>query len=152
MIKLRHAVVAMKVAISRSSIFSKWDKLLDYYYEKKTFKKKNGYDLNLKNPQTFNEKVVRKKLYDRNPLLYITGDKLRVKDFLKEKLGSAIAKEITIPTLYFGSDLEDIPFDSLPDEYIIKGCHLSGYNLIITKKSKLTRREILNHCEFLLKK
>lgn len=134
-----------------SGIYPKIDWFLGFHFEKKDFKKGNGYGLNLKKTVTFNEKVIRKKLFDRNPLLYQTADKKNVKTLLREKMGNEFADNHIIPTLFAGNDLEKIPFSSLPPEFIIKGCHLSGYNLIITKNKKLTKETILSHCRLLLK-
>lgn len=135
----------------RSGLFPKLDRILGYHFEKKSFKERTGYRLNIKNPTTFNSKVVYKKLFDRNPLLHQTADKQNIKVLLKEKFGQQFAKRHLIPTLYSGNDPENIPFHSLPPEYIIKGCHLSGYNLIITKDSKFSNEQIIGHCKFLLK-
>ena len=54
---------------------------------KKTFYNRLGYRLNLKNPRSFNEKIIRKKLYDRNPLLPLTTDKYRVRHILNTNWG-----------------------------------------------------------------
>ncbi|MEX2591331.1 MAG: ATP-grasp fold amidoligase family protein [Anditalea sp.] len=93
-----------------------------------------------------------KKLFDRNPLLFITGDKYKVKEFFRKEFGDEKAEKFLIPTLYAGDDPVKIPFDQFPEEYIIKGCHLSGNNLMITKDVKITKAQILHHCRFLLKK
>src|SRR5690554_2324445 len=76
------------------------DRVLNYPFQKKRFYKRHGYHLNLQTPQTFSEKVVWKKINDRNPLLPITADKYRVREFLVEKLGIKESKEIMIPLLY----------------------------------------------------
>ncbi|MGI6575368.1 MAG: hypothetical protein ACOX3A_05915 [bacterium] len=59
-------------------VLPKIDKFTNYSLTKWRFKKKLGYELNLQNPRTFNEKIVWKKLNDRNPLLPIVADKYRV--------------------------------------------------------------------------
>ena len=52
-------------------------------------------------PKTFNEKVYRRKLLDRDPRLPVRADKVLVKKFVEDKLGS----EWVIPTLWHGPDL-----------------------------------------------
>lgn len=133
-----------------TGIYPTLDRLLGFHFEKKGFNNKNGYKPKIKKPITFNEKVVFKKLFDRNPLLYQTADKQYIKIMLKKELGDHFAENHLIPTLFSGNDLEKIPFHSLPPEFIIKGCHLSGHSLIVTKNSKLSNEKILKHCKFLL--
>ena len=58
-----------------------------YEDEKALFKSKHGYEPDLKNPKSFNEKVVYKKLFDRNPLLVTTADKYRARQYIKDRLG-----------------------------------------------------------------
>ncbi|GAG80917.1 unnamed protein product, partial [marine sediment metagenome] len=55
--------------------------------ERQRFKKIHGYELNLDNPKSFNEKVVFKKLFDRDPLLVVTSDKYRVREFIRNRIG-----------------------------------------------------------------
>jgi len=84
----------------RAYAFYFLNRISNYQVEKRTFYRKLGYSLNLKNPQSFNEKIVWKKIYDRNPLLPITADKVQVRSYIKEVLGEEQAQEILIPLLY----------------------------------------------------
>jgi len=144
-----NVIKSIKKWLFKSKLYPLLDKMRGYYYEGQKFYKRNGYELNLKNPRTFNEKVVVKKLHDRNPLLFLTGDKYNVKNLLLEKFGEA-SKDFIIPTLFSGKDYNKIPFESLPEEYIVKGCHLSGDNLIVTKDRKISKSELISHCRYLL--
>jgi hypothetical protein len=83
------------------------------------FKTKHGYNLNLDNPKSFNEKICRKKLYDRNPLLTLTADKYRAREYIRQKIGWE-AENHLVPLLWVGKNPEEIPFNDLPDNYIIK--------------------------------
>ena len=49
------------------------------------FKKRTGYDVNIEDPRTHSEYVMRKKYYDRNPLLPLTADKIAVRGLIIEK-------------------------------------------------------------------
>ena len=69
--------------------------LSDKTYLKIYFKYKMGYKLNLKNPQTFNEKLQWLKLYDRNPEYTKMVDKYEVREYIKEKIG----EEYLIPLI-----------------------------------------------------
>ena len=101
-------------------LFIKIEKSMSYPFLKYSFKKRTGYKLNLNDPRSFNEKICWKKVYDRNPLLPIIADKYKVRDYLTSVLGTEKAKEILIPLIHVTKDPNTIPFESIPDEYIIK--------------------------------
>ncbi len=131
--------------------FQKIEKLIDYRFEKAFFLQRQGYELNLKNPRSFNEKVFWKKIFDRNPLIPIVSDKYRVRNYLKKMLGEKEAEKILIPLLHVTDRPETIPFDELPEEYIIKATHGSGMNIMVEKNSALSRNDIIKQCHRLLK-
>lgn len=87
--------------------------------------------LNLKNPQTFNEKLQWLKLYNRKPEYTTMVDKYRVRDYIKEKIG----EEYLIP-LVGGpwESAEEIDFDALPDQLVLKCNHDSGSVVICRDK------------------
>jgi hypothetical protein len=115
-------------------VFTIIEWLTGYRIEKRRFFKKNGYYPDLKNPKSFNEKVLYKKIYDRNPLLPVTTDKYLVREYLKNILGKKEAEKILIP-LYFVTDKPGmIPFDYLEKEYVIKPNHDSG-KIILAENS-----------------
>lgn len=93
-----------------------------------------GQKLDLKNPRTFNEKLQWLKLYNRRPEYTVMVDKVKVKEYVIEKLG----KEYIIPTLGVWDDPDEIDFDALPDQFVLKCNHNSGTGMCICKdKSKL---------------
>lgn len=87
--------------------------------------------LNLDNPQGFNEKLQWLKLYDRNPLYTTLVDKYAVKDWVAERIG----REHIIPTLGVWDKFDDIDFDSLPNQFVLKCTHDSGGLAIVTDKN-----------------
>ena len=101
----------------------------DEKYLKKVFKLYMGYDLNLQNPQTFNEKLQWLKLYDRKPEYTMMVDKYKVRDYIADKLG----EEYLIPLLGVWDDPDDIDFDSLPNQFVLKCNHNSGLGMCICK-------------------
>lgn len=133
-------------------IFNVYEKCFGYPYLKSTFRKKVGYRLNLKAPKSFNEKINWKKINDRNPLLPIVADKYLVRDYLRDVLGKETAEIILVPLLYVTNKSETIPFDDLPEEYIIKANHRSGSNIIIEKGTYINRKQIIRYCNDLLNK
>lgn len=102
-----------------------------YYFIK--FKKL----LDLENPKTYNEKLQWLKLYDRNPEYTKLVDKYEVKAYVAEKIG----EEYIIPTLGVWNSVEDIDFDALPDQFVLKCTHDSGGLVICRDKSKLNIEE-----------
>ncbi|BEL77383.1 MULTISPECIES: ATP-grasp fold amidoligase family protein [Serratia] len=99
------------------------------------YKKAFGKPLNLQTPSTWNEKINHLKLngYSHNALVKQCADKYAVREYIKEKGCEEILNE-----LYFACDsVNDIPWDTLPDKFVIKGNHGSGYNLICQNKKLL---------------
>jgi hypothetical protein len=111
-------------------------RLKGYKKERQRVYDKIGYYPNFKDPKSFNEKILWKKIYDRNPLLPIIADKYRVREYLKDVLGQKKAQEIIIPFLYVTDNPENIPFDSLSGEYIIKPNHASNKYIIVEDDGK----------------
>ena len=119
-------------------------KLSGYKKEKQLILEMIGYYPNLKHPQSLNEKILWKKIYDRNPLLPIISDKYRVRDYLKEILGEKESEKILVPLLYVTDEPETIIFDNLPGEYIIKPNHASGWFILAENIEKQKRYTIIN--------
>ena len=103
----------------------------DDKYLKLIWKGEFGTKLNLDNPQTFNEKLQWLKLYNRRPEYTQMVDKYRVRDYIKEKIG----EEYLIPLLGVWNKAEDIDFDALPDQFVLKCNHDSGSIIICKDKS-----------------
>ena len=65
---------------------------------------------NLVNPERHTEKIQRRKLLDRNPLLPILQDKLAARDYVAERIGA----DYLVPLYFSGPDANDLNFDHLP--------------------------------------
>lgn len=89
----------------------------------------------LKNPQTFNEKLQWLKLNYRKPLLTTIVDKYEVKKYIADIIG----EEYLIRTLGVWDSFDDIDFDSLPDKFVLKCTHDSGGNVICRDKATLDK-------------
>lgn len=114
--------------------YGAYDDINDEEYLKKIFKVYMGYSLNLENPKTFNEKLQWIKLYDRNPLYTKLVDKYKVREYIADKIGEMYL----IPLIGVWDDPDDIDFDSLPNQFVLKCNHNSGLGMCICKnKSKL---------------
>jgi hypothetical protein len=81
-----------------------------------------GKSLNLKNPQTFNEKLQWLKLNDRKDIYTIMVDKYEAKKYVADKIG----EQYIIPTLGIYNNWKEINFDKLPNQFVIKCTHDSG--------------------------
>lgn len=100
---------------------------------KRHFKKRLGYDLNLDNPQTFNEKIQWIKVYYHNPLYTTCADKYKVRDYVQEKIGKKYLNDI----YGFYESVDEIDLDQLPKKFVLKPSHSSGHVIICTDKSKV---------------
>ncbi len=92
-----------------------------------------GDTLDLDHPQSFNEKIQWIKLHDVTPLMTKLADKYLVREWISEKIGD----QYLIPLLGVWDSFEDIPFDDLPDQFVLKCNHGSGMNLVVKDKSKV---------------
>ena len=114
-------------------------KLDDVTFLKKRFKLAMGKELNLENPKTFNEKLQWLKLYDRKPEQTMMVDKYLARNYIAEKIG----EEHLIPLLGVWDNADDIDFDALPDQFVLKCNHNSGLGMCICKdKSKLNIKKV----------
>lgn len=104
----------------------------DKTYIKWLYRRRTGKNLNINNPQTFNEKLQYLKLHDRNPLYTKLADKYEVRKYVAEKIGH----EYLIPLLGVWNNTEEINWDSLPSQFVLKCTHDSGGVIICKDKSK----------------
>lgn len=89
--------------------------------------------LNWENPETYLEKLNWMKLYYRNELMPKCADKYLARLYIEDKgYGEFLPK-----LLWQGFNPDEIPFDELPDSFVIKSTTGSGNNIICKNKSKL---------------
>lgn len=105
----------------------------DRVYLRILYKARMGKKLNLKNPKTFNEKLQWLKLYDRRPEYTTMVDKYEAKKYVAELIG----QDYIIPTLGVWDRFEDINFESLPQQFVLKCTHDSGGLVIVRDKTRL---------------
>lgn len=117
----------------------------DRKYLEKLYRATFGKELNLENPQTFNEKLQWLKLYDRKPIYTTMVDKYAAKEYVADKIG----EEYIIPTLGVWDKFDDIDFDALPDQFVLKCTHDSGGLAICRNKKTFdiaAARKKINRC------
>ena len=93
--------------------------------------------LSLETPKTFNEKIQWIKLYDRNPLMKLYADKYEVRKIVQNKIGGHILNKL------YGvfQSVDEIDFNLLPESFVLKATHGSGWNIIVKNKSELDIKE-----------
>lgn len=121
-----------RVMYHTSPLFS--DKL----YLKLQFRHLLGYKLNLDNPRTFNEKLAWLKINDRNPLYTRLADKYQVKQYVAEMIG----EEYVVPCYGVWSRFEDIDWNKIPDQFVLKATHDSSGATICKNKNDLNKESI----------
>lgn len=109
----------------------------DKAYLKMVFKAELGYKLDLVCPKTYNEKLQWIKLYDRKNEYTLYADKYKVRDYIAEKLG----ERYLVPLFGVYKKASEIPWDKLPNKFVLKCNHDSGTNIICTDKTKLDMLE-----------
>jgi len=100
--------------------------------------------INFKNPCSFNEKLQWLKLNDRKPIYTTFVDKLKMKEWLREVLG----QDLTIPTLGIWDKPEDIEFEKLPNQFVLKWNHDSGSIVICKDKKKFNKKLAVEKLNF----
>lgn len=89
---------------------------------------------NLSSPQTFNEKLQWLKLYDRRPEYTMMVDKYAVKEYVANLVG----KQYVIPTIGVWNSPEEIDWDILPNQFVLKTTHGGGNEGVVVCKDKTT--------------
>ena len=95
------------------------------------------YPLNLENPKTYCEKLQWLKLYDRKPIYTTMVDKAEAKKYV----ASIIGEEYIIPTIAIWDSADEIDWNILPNQFVMKCTHDSGGIVICKDKSKLDKSE-----------
>jgi hypothetical protein len=94
---------------------------------------------NIIRPKTFNEKVIRDMLFDRNPILNVYADKLRAREFVRSRLGTDqyLTKQYAVV-----ASADEIKHLSLPAQFVMKPSHSSGRVKIVRDSTNLLPGEL----------
>ena len=98
---------------------------------------------NLLFPRKFSEKVAHRALFDQRAILKRFADKYAVRSYVAERAGPQILPEIYHVT----STPADIPFDKLPDRFVVKPTHGAGWVRLVWDKSRLNVPDLIEECE-----
>lgn len=117
-------------------------------YIKKKFKKLLGYDIDFeKEPETFNQKIQFRKLYDKNPLYSICADKYGAREYIKSKVG----EEYLIPIYLITDKLTEEQWKKLPNSFVVKPTHDNGTFKVVKNKKLANKNKIINYMNMALK-
>ncbi len=97
------------------------------------YRNETGKSLDLLHPKTFNEKMQWLKLYDTTPLKTMLADKRQVREWVSEKIGD----KYLVPILGTWNKFDEIDFQRLPEQFVLKCNHGCGWNLIVSNKSAI---------------
>lgn len=139
---IEHPIKSTFLALRQRNL-TNW--LPDSIYLKIMYRFSIGKKLNLKNPQTYNEKLQWLKLNDRRPEYVEMVDKYQAKFYIGKKIGD----EYVIPILGVWDKFDDIEFNKLPNEFVLKCTHDSGGLAICRDKCKFdynAARKKINRC------
>lgn len=104
--------------------------------------------LNLEEPKAFNEKLQWLKLHDRNPEYTRMVDKYEAKKYVAEKVGELHI----IPTIGVWESFDQINFENLPNQFVLKCTHDSGGLVICRNKMKFDKRAARKKIQKCMKK
>lgn len=142
---MRNSIIFQLYKKIRRSVFSVSTILSPTLNTKLRYRSVFKRPLNLKNPQTFNEKLLWLKLrkYNKDPLVIQCADKFLVRDYVK-KCG---CEEILIKLIGVWDSAKDIPWDDLPNKFVLKWNFGAGMNIICEEKNCLERTEVVKQME-----
>lgn len=100
----------------------------DERYLKLQYLLRMGKRLNVENPRSFSEKLQWLKLHDRRSVYTRMVDKYEAKQWVSERIGSAYV----VPNLGVWDSFDEIDFDGLPGQFVLKCTHDSGGLAICT--------------------
>lgn len=92
----------------------------------------------LKNPVLFTEKILWLILHDNTARKTKLADKYLVRNWVADKIGS----NYLIPVIGVWDDFEEIDFSKLPNKFVLKCNHGSGFNYVIKNKEKMDYAKI----------
>lgn len=115
----------------RDRLYTIRQRLKSYPNLHRVFLRTHGYPLQLLDPLTHSNRIVYKMLHDRDPLIPITSDKVRVRAYVRERLGQTLSDQILIPLYHISETGRDIPHSEWPQEFFMKANHGSRLNKLI---------------------
>ena len=107
-------------------------------YISKKYLKIQGYEMNWETPESYTQKIQYSKLFNRHTLRTLCSDKVAVREYIRNIVG----EEYLIPIYGVWEKFEDIDFDKLPNQFVLKTNHGSATNIIVKDKRKLDMNKV----------
>jgi hypothetical protein len=99
------------------------------YYLLKRYRTIFGVFPRLNPPVSFNERILHRIIYDRDPTLRIVSDKLAVRGLIEERVG----KQYVVPLLGVWERPREIAWYVLPEKFVLKPNHAAGPFAIVDR-------------------
>lgn len=124
-----------------------WYHLLpDGWYYRIEYRKLVGQKLHLQNPHTLIEKMHWLKLNYRNPQMTLLADKYRMKKYVQEHLGEIYV----VPTLAVYHSVDEINWDLLPNQFVIKCNHDAASSFFCKDKATFDKEKTMKLLDYFL--
>jgi len=104
---------------------------------KKWYEEFTGEELDFDNLQTYNQKLQWLKLYDATPIKATLADKYLMRKWIEDKLG----KGYLVDLLGAWDNYDEIDFSALPERFVLKTNHSSGWNLVVKRKNSINHKK-----------
>lgn len=112
-------------------------------YISEWYKKRTGYSMNFENPHTFTQKQQWMKLYDLTARKTLLTDKYAVRKIIADSIGAGyLIPLIMIDGVDHFYSAKEIDFSKLPNQFVLKCNHGSGYNIIVKDKNSLSGGQV----------
>ena len=103
-----------------------------------------GKELQIDNPKRYTEKIQWLKLYGVDQRMSNLSDKFAVREWIK----STIGEDYLLPLITIVNAYEEIKFDKLPNQFVIKSNNSSGWNIIVKNKKKINHKLIRTKMDY----
>ena len=129
-------------------LFGKCPMLSDLQYNKIIYRLRMGRKANLACPKTMNEHILARKVFNEENSLCRYTDKYEVRTYVEQTIGA----KFLVKNLGVWENTEQIPFDLLPQQYVLKATHGSGWNIVVQDGKRLDTKDTVHRLKGFLKK
>ena len=140
MIELINKIKRVFKCQSRRFEYELSKKISNNWFDHVRFKRSTGRKLNYKNPIYLNDKLFWLNKYWQSPLKIKCADKFLMHEYLKEKGLS----HLSVPLLGVWKNADEIDFESLPNQFVLKCNHGCGFNIICHNKNNIDIEDTKN--------
>ena len=128
-------------------MFGKNIRISDRKYNQILYRLRTGRKADIECPKTFNEHILARKVYMNEDNLTQYTDKYEVRSYVEK----AIGPQFLVKNLGVWENPEEIPFDKLPQQYVLKATHGSGWNIIVRNGQKIDTKQTVQKLKGFLK-